>query len=186
MGVMPPYDPLRDRSVQWAKVKVLDCQPPAPTWARPALVRLAVLEALPSPGALPLPAELLVGFGPPREAGQAYFYEARSRWEQATSGTPSLPSPPPPEESAPVEPTYGPPPGEPVSPPRSPLDATPVEVPSLGSVIWVWLTQADGEWTIPSSRLLGMRGPDQTLVRSRWIDDAATVRDEILAAIASR
>lgn len=185
MGLMPPYDPLRDRSVQWAKVKVLDCQPLAPTWRTPARVRLAVQEALPSPGALPLPAELVVGFGPPREAGQAYFYEARSRWEQATSGAPSLPPPPAPEGAPSVAPTYGSPPGEPVGP-QSPLDSTPIEVPPLGAVVWVWLTWVDGQWAIPSSRLLGTRGPDQTPVRSRWIDEAPTVRDEILAAIASR
>lgn len=88
MGAMPPWDPLRQRGLVWAKVKVLDCQPESPTWVTPATVRLQILEVR---GAHTLPNPLDVPFGMPREAGQAYFYEMRAQWQNPTPTRPPSP-----------------------------------------------------------------------------------------------
>lgn len=160
MGAMPPWDPLTQPGLVWAKVKVLDCTPANPTWVTPAVVRLAIVEVR---GGHTLPSELGVSFGQPREAGQAYFYEMRAQWQNPT------PNPSPGPSLTP-------------NPPPSPLDRTPVEVPALGAVIWVWLEpSADGSYTIPTSRVMGAYGPDEGL-HSRWFEDTPAARAAIAKA----
>lgn len=153
MGAMPPWDPLTQPGLVWAKVKVLDCQPANPTWVTPAVVRLAILEVR---GGKTLPDPLEVSFGQPREAGQSYFYEMRAQWQNPTA----TPNPTP-----------------------SPLDRTPIEVPAIGAMIWVWLEPStDGSYTIPTSRVMGAYGADEGL-HSRWFDDTPAARAAIDKAV---
>lgn len=165
MGMMPTWDPLGDPRLLWAKVKVLDCQPPTATWASPSWVRLQVLE---SRAAGALPGELRVQFTAPREAQQAYFYEARG--QLASSAPPAPPGPPEPPEEL----------GPPGSPPRpsSALDRTPIELPEIGATIWVWLEPEPegGGFTIPTSRTLGAGAVP---MHSRWLDDTPASRAAI-------
>jgi len=161
--MMPTWDPLGDPRLLWAKVKVLDCQPPTATWTSPSWVRLEVLE---SRAAGALPSELRVLFTAPREAGQAYFYEARS---QLASGSPQeVPGPPePPADLGP--------PGSPPRP-RSALDRTPIELPDVGATIWVWLEPEGEGFTIPTSRTLGA---GNVPMHSRWLEDTPVSRAAI-------
>ncbi len=162
MGMMPTWDPLDDRRLLWAKVKVLDCQPPKATWTSPSWVRMQVLE---SRAPTELPGELAVLFTMPREAGQSYFYEMRNQLE---SGGPP----------GPLEPPEGlGPPGSPTQP-RSQLDHTPIELPEVGATIWVWLEREEGGegFVIPTSRTMG---GGSVPMHSRWLDDTAASRAAI-------
>lgn len=145
MGIMPPYDPLTDRSLSWAVVRVISIDPPAPTWGRPAEVVLEIEQTLRSIDALP--ARVVVGFGAPREEQQQRFYLDRG---------------------------LGPPPWDEATLARrkelhAQMDAYPVEVPTVGARIAVWLANEPHGWTIPTLRALG--GPTLPM-RSRWVEEA--------------
>lgn len=145
MGIMPPYDPLTDRSLSWAVVRVISIDPPAPTWGRPAEVVLEIEQTLRT--SVELPACVVVGFGAPREEQQQRFYLDRG---------------------------LGPPPWDEATLARrnelhAQMDAYPVEVPVVGARIAVWLANEPHGWTIPTLRALG--GPTLPM-RSRWVDEA--------------
>lgn len=164
MGLMPPYDPFEDPALAWALVRVVRCDPPSPTWGRPAALTLRVEATL--RGALPN--ELVALFDAPREAAQARFYATRDASpEQAAVqlaeldarpiavpppghtvivwlAAPPTPSPPGPAPSGPVPPS---PPGVPVVPAAPP----------------------GGFWTVPSPRRFG-QGPIP--FAERWIEAA--------------
>ncbi|MBX7190957.1 MAG: hypothetical protein K1X94_02810 [Sandaracinaceae bacterium] len=141
MGIMPPYDPLRDPQLAWAIGRVLRIVPERPTWSRPGTISFAVDEVL--RGELPSAIEL--PFGPPREAEQAYFYAQREAgappWDAATQAR--------------------------VAARRAELDARLVDVPAIGAVIGVWLAHDTAGWHVPTARVFGaMPFP----LRSRWVE----------------
>lgn len=152
---MPPYDPFGDASLVWAVARVASITPSDPTWSKPARVVLEVEERLRGD----LPSEVTVSFGAPREAQQSYFYVERS---------------------------LGPPPHTPetlaqAARSRAELDARPVDVPTLGARVIVWLHQpSPGAWDIPTLRALGVAVPRG--MRSRWLEADA----ETLAAVRAR
>lgn len=171
MGLMPPYDPFVDPLLLWGVVRVLRCEPAAPTWRNPGVVTLVVEKTLRGQ----LPDQVVVLFGPPREAEQDRFYALRNATpEEATRHMAELdqrsiqvpdvgarvivwltrPSPPP---TAPPGFTLGPP-GEPVAlPPGLSVAPTPPE---------------GGFWDIPTLRQFA---PNGLPMQQRWIDYSEAV-----------
>lgn len=164
MGIMRPlYYPFTDPALAWALVRVVGCDPPAPTWSRPAAVTLRVEAIL--RGALP--AELVALFDAPREAAQTRFYAARDATpEQAAAQLAQLDAQP-----IPVPPFGTPrrrlargthaPPTLPGPVPDGPVPMAPPGVPVAPAA------PPGGFWTVPSPRTFG-QGPIP--LAARWIE----------------
>jgi hypothetical protein len=163
MGIMPPYDPFTDPALAWALVRVVGCDPPAPTWSRPAAVTLRVVAIL--RGALP--AELVALFDAPREAAQTRFYAARDATPEAAAAQlaqlDAQPIPVPPLGSAVIVWLAAPQPSPtlPVPVPDGPVPMAPPGVAVTPAA------PPGGFWTVPSPRTFG-QGPIP--LAARWIE----------------
>jgi hypothetical protein len=157
--MIPPYNPLEDSSLSWAVARVtgvatargrlsrlaevarrLARRPTTPTWTTPARVTFEIVEVLRGQ----LPPRVEVEFGPPREAGQAYLLARRGLF-------------PPQSDAAAAE----------LQRRTVALDATPIEVPALRSVVIVWLVPSEAGWEVPP-RLIYHRA--ELPMRSRWVE----------------
>lgn len=172
---MPGYDPFTDATLQWAVVRVVSCEPSAPTWRHPGVVTLAVERVLRGV----VPARVGVLFDAPREAGQARFYAMRgaapevaarqlAELDERRIEVPELgsrvivwlcaPAPPPVLPEGFME---GPPGGPGPLPPGVPLAPVAPE---------------GGFWTIPTLRQFS---PNGLPMHVRWIEHSASVEASV-------
>ncbi|MBL8677523.1 MAG: hypothetical protein JNK05_00040 [Myxococcales bacterium] len=182
MGVMPPYNPFEDSALSWAIARVNGCNPPSATWASPSIVEFDIESLL--RGELPRVVHAI--FDAPRESQQSRFYASRGLGPNPTEA----------ELAA-------------VSAQHAALDATPIELPTIGAKVIVWFGEhvaagasepglppaallmstsslvlpPEGAWRIPTLRLFAPSTLGAAL-RSRWIEYTSEREREVRGLLA--